>query len=152
MERELDIIESNCIKYDNLGVEQICYIYFISSKNEITKKQLEAAMTILVNRHPLLRMRVFSVNGKYHWKAMENTQVNVRVDKSKDWQLAFSKALEERFETENGPLWSLTLLPNVTSEFFEDDFTWCHAALMFRFSHAIADGMSMLWHFHFGIL
>ena len=143
MERELDVQESNFVRYDQLDTGRVCYVFFVNSNEQITKQRLENAMTMLVRRHALLRMCVRNMNGKLHWKQIDDLQIDIQVDYTEDWNLQFSHAVGTGFDIEKGPLWNMKLLPNVDSEFFDDAFEF-HAALLFRFQHAIIDGMGKI--------
>ena len=151
MERELDVAEANFIRYDQLDTARICYVFFVNSNEQLTKQRLESAMMILVRRHPLLRMCVRSVNGKLHWKEIEDFQCDIQVESTRDWNTQFSKAHASAFDTENGPLWNIKLLSNVDSEFFNDTFKFS-AALLFHFQHAIIDGMGKIFHLHYSCI
>ena len=141
MERQLEIGEEFFILYHKHGVGQICYVYFINSEISIAKTKLEDAMCVLVNRHPLLRASVYIENGCFYWRINETVTMDIRTEERRDWQMSFSEALSGGFDIENGPLWRVTLLPSVdSSEFFDESFDH-HAALLFRFSHAIIDGL-----------
>ena len=146
MERELDAMEHNFIQYDKLGTGRICYVFFVNSKEQITKPKLEDAMTILTKRHALLRMRPREVNGKFHWKEIDDFKMDIQVDSSADWNPLFSEALATGFDDESRPLWSIKLLPNVDSEFFDKAYEF-HAALLFHFQHSIIDGMGKYHYF-----
>ena len=141
MERKLDITERTFALYHRYGVGHVCYIFEVSSAQPITKPMLEDAMTILVNRHPLLRMCIVNRNGTLFWKNMVTRRMDIR-DPSTEWQIAFLEALSGGFDVENGPLWSLTLLPNAEFGFSSASFEF-NAGLLFRFSHSIIDGLGM---------
>ena len=147
MERELDALESNMIQNDQLGTSRICYVFFVDSNEQITTAKLEDAMTILVKRHALLRMCVRQVNGKFHWKEIEDLKMDIQVDSSTDWNLPFSQGVGTAFDTENGPLWRIRLMPNVNSEFFDGSYRF-HAAIMFHFQHSIIDGMGKKYYYN----
>ena len=97
-------------------------------------------MAILVERHPLLRMRIQCINGKYMWRELPfGTEMDICVNTSNDWKAVFSDSLKESFDLENGPLWGLTLIPNAESELYDRSMRR-HTALALRFSHTIIDG------------
>ena len=142
MERELGAMENVFRLFNKIepGPTKLCYIYFLSSNTPIDIGTLKDAMKILVERHPLLRMRVQYINGKYIWRELPfGTEMDICVNTSNHWTTLFSESLKESFDLENGPLWGLTLMPNAESELFDRNMRW-HAALVLRFSHTIIDG------------
>ena len=71
---------------------------------------------------------------------MDHLKMDIRVDESSEWRPVFSRSLSGAFDLKLGPLWSVTLMPNAASEFYDDRFE-THAALVFRFAHVIIDGL-----------
>ena len=73
-------------------------------------------------RHPLLRMRVTSHRGELYWQEMDDVTPDVRVQETNAWNAVFEDTILERHRIDTGPLWRVTLLPDVTSEFSDKDF------------------------------
>ena len=147
MERELGIMEDYYrLCNDNKSEPAvICYMFVISSTEPITVNQLKDSMAILVNRHPLLRMRIQKVNNKHIWREINTftpDTMDITENPTDDWQTELSETVNVPFDLEHGPLWSIRILPNATCELFdESSMDVHHVVLAFRFSHTIADGL-----------
>ena len=95
-------------------------------------------MTIIANTHPLLRMCFKDINGILTWREMDEMKLDIRENMSEDWHSVFANVLKDRYDTGKGPLWSLTLMPNVVSEYHNNSFKY-HVALVFGYLHSIAN-------------
>ena len=144
MVRTLSLVEETLYRFDRaIAPRGVCYAFFVSSKEPLTKEKLENAMDVLVNRHPLLRMCICNINNKLTWKPMNSNKSTIYVNTREDVETIISNSLDLEFDLENGPLWSLTLVPDVKSEFQERRFRH-HQALVFHSSHTIIDGLGRL--------
>ena len=63
----------------NLDIFNISVALFVSSDHEITRAHLEHAMTCMMMRHPMLRMRVTRHRGHLYWQEMNDVAPDVRV-------------------------------------------------------------------------
>ena len=123
----------------NMDQYNIGMVVFLSSDHAITRAHLQRVMTRLMTRHPLLRMRVTRCDGELYWQQMDDVTPDVRVQETNDWKGVFEDTIHERYNTNAGPLWRVTLLPDVTSDYMDPDFEH-HAVLILGFSHVITDG------------
>ena len=119
------------------------------SKSQIQASVLKRAMELLMKRHPLLRMCIRkNQDGEYCLQKMENVHLDLCQLDSEDWRNVMEESLLEKFDSENGPLWRVTFLPNAkyepqTLSDISDVTSHPHEYIcIFNFHHAIIDGMS----------
>ena len=135
------------VEVNDLGLFLISSAVFVSSKTQITADRLTWSLRRLMAIHPLLRMRVGVHDGQWWWREMAALEPDVRVDTSRDWHEAFSRSTDETYDIVNGPLWRVTLFPDVTSEYCDvPELLRHHCCLVMGFNHAIIDGTGKLHH------
>ena len=132
----MELFYSECHEFDKFNIGMVV---FLSTDALLTREHLHSVTKRLMMRHPLLRMRITRYRGERYWKEMDDVTPDVRVQETNDWNTVFEDTVLERYYLDTGPLWRVTLLPDVTSEFSDKDFKH-HAALVFGFSHSIIDG------------
>ena len=132
----MELFYIECHEFDQFNIGMVV---FVSTDAPLTREHLHSATKRLMMRHPLLRMRVTRYRGELYWQEMDDVTPDVRVQETNDWNAVFEDTILERHRIDTGPLWRVTLLPDVTSEFSDKDFKH-HAALVFGFSHSIIDG------------
>ena len=137
--RKLGFQEAEYLECHDLGEFNVGSLVFVSSDCLITKEHLHDVMRRVMLRHPLLRMRVTRYGGELYWQQMDDVTPDVRVQETNDWNAVLEDTMLETYNTESGPLWRLTLLPDVTSDYNDDDYKF-HAALVFGFCHCVIDG------------
>ena len=131
--------------YSNIG-----YINTVLLLNSIVKldpDHVKKALFMLLQRFPLLRMRVTVDEFKQPcFEEMENPQMldfRSMVDiNSDDWQYAFEKQINGApFNTLRGPLWRVALLTETCESSGEENLY--KNTLLFTFHHLIADALSV---------
>ena len=126
-------------KLHHKGIHIISSVVFLSSKRSIQTNVLNSALLTLAQRHPLLRAKIAYENGKAYWQELSEITIDLRVDGTKNWLKCFENNFAEKFNTETGPLWRMTYLPEIMSDF--DDGAFEHnCVLVWSFHHAIIDG------------
>ena len=138
-QRRLGLQERFYADCHEIGQFNTGMIVFVSTDAPLTHEILHSATKRLMMRHPLLRMRVARHDGERYWQEMDDVTPDVRVQETNDWNAAFEDTILEKHRVDTGPLWRVTLLPDVTSEFSDSDFKH-HAALVLGFFHSITDG------------
>ena len=128
----------------------VCYINTVLLLNSTVKldpDHVKKALFMLLQRFPLLRMRVTVDEFKQPcFEEMENPQslefrsmVDVNSD---DWQYAFEKQINGApFNTLRGPLWRVSLLTETCESSGEENLY--RNTLLFTFHHVIADALSV---------
>ena len=128
----------------------VCYITTVLLLNSTVKldpDHVKKALFMLLQRFPLLRMRVTVDEFKQPcFEEMENSQslefrsmVDVNSD---DWQYAFEKQINGApFNTLRGPLWRVSLLTETCESSGEENLY--RNTLLFTFHHVIADALSV---------
>ena len=137
------------VLHDLNGALIIADTTVLRSKSQIQASVLKRAMELLMRRHPLLRMCIRrNKDGEYCLQKMENVHLDLRQLDSEDWRNVMEESLLEKFDSENGPLWRVTFLPNAkyepqTVSVVSDVASHPHECIcIFNFHHAIMDGMS----------
>ena len=121
----------------------------LRSKKQIKAAVVKKAMELLMKRHPLLCMCIRKNQGGDNcFQKMENVCVNLCQLDTKDWKNVMEESLliQKKFDTEKGPLWRGTFLPNARYEppagsDSSDDYEHEYICIL-NFHHAIIDGMS----------
>ena len=132
----MELFYIECQEFDQFNIGMVV---FVSTDAPLTREHLHSATKRLMMRHPLLRMRVTRYGGELYWQEMNNVTPDVRVQETNDWSTVYEDTVLEKYRIDTGPLWRVTLLPDVTSEFSDKGFKH-HAALVFGFLHSITDG------------
>ena len=132
----MELFYIECQEFDQFNIGMIV---FVSTDAPLTREHLHSATKRLMMRHPPLRMRVARHGGELYWQEMDDVTPDVRVQETNAWNAVFEDTILERHRIDTGPLWRVTLLPDVTSKFSDKDFKH-HAALVFGFCHSIIDG------------
>ena len=143
LRRRLGLMELFYIECHEFDQFNIGMVVFVSTDAPLTREHLHSATKRLMMRHPPLRMRVARHGGELYWQEMDDVTPDVRVQETNAWNAVFEDTILERHRIDTGPLWRVTLLPDVTSKFSDKDFKH-HAALVFGFSHSIIDGQGEL--------
>ena len=129
----------------------VCYIntvLLLNSNVKLDPDHVRKALLMLLQRFPLLRMRVTVDEVKQPClEEMENPQMldfRSMVDvNSNDWLYAFEKQINGApFNTLRGPLWRVTLLTEATESSGEGNLSYKNT-LLFTFHHVIADALSV---------
>ena len=137
--RRLGLAEQLYADCHEIGLFITGMVVFVSTDAPLTREHLHSATKRLMMRHPLLRMRVTRYLGERYWQEMDGVTPDVRVQETNDWSTVYEDTVLEKYRIDSGPLWRVTLLPDVTSEFSDKGFKH-HAALVFGFLHSITDG------------
>ena len=127
------------------GAMHIVRTAIFSSERLISLQSVEIALSRLVERHPLLRMKVSSNGPDNEWFIpMDKMKVKVEELPNKSWLDVMEQQLSESgINVEEGPLWHVKFLPNINKE--DTHVKLPHQyALIFVFDHAICDGNSFL--------
>ena len=130
-------------------VNNTCYIHsvlLLESKVTLDQEHVKKALLMLLQRFPLLRMRV-SID-KCKQPCFEEMEDPLSVDfrrrmdvSSAEWQHAFEKQINgEPLNTREGPLWRTELLRE-TYDSSGNEGRYKNA-LLFTFHHVISDGLS----------
>ena len=139
--QRLTLVDQFELQVNDLALYIIASVVFIDSRQPINAEHVTWALRRLMATHPLLRMRVGVLRGEWWWREMAACEPEVRVDTSRDWQEVFSRQTDERFDMERGPLWRVTLMPDVTSDYHDASSGLPHhCCLVMAFDHAIIDG------------
>ena len=129
----------------------VCHIntvLFLDSNVKLDPDHVKKALFMLLQRFPLLRMRVTVDEFKQPClEEMENPQLlgfRSMVDvNSNDWLYAFEKQINGApFNTVQGPLWRVTLLAETCHSSGEENLSYKNT-LLFTFHHVIADALSV---------
>ena len=140
LQRELGLSEKVLLQLNNEGILVISSVIFVDSKQTLEVRHVRWALRRLMQRHPLLRMRVREHARVSYWCDMEQPlEPLLYVDQSSDWHTVFSKKFDKPIDFDNGPLWSVTFMPRAECEYYDISYEH-HAAFVFGFSHAIVDG------------
>ena len=143
--RRLGLVEKFYADCNELGLFTTGMVVFVSSDVPLTREHLLSATKRLMMRHPLLRMRITHHRGQRYWQEMDDVRPDVRVQETNDWNTVYEDTVLEKYRIDTGPLWRVTLLPDVTSDFSDNDFKH-HAALVLGFLHSITDGQGEFLH------
>ena len=140
IQRELGLAEKALLQMNNEGILIISSVIFVDSERALEVRHVRWALRRLMQRHPLLRMRVREHAGVSYWCDMEQEpEPLLYVDQSSDWHTVFSKNCDQQIDFDNGPLWRVTFMPRAECEYYDVSYDH-HAAFVFGFSHAIVDG------------
>lgn len=127
----------------------IANVLVLRSKKPIKATDVKNAMRLLTKRHPMLRMHLRkNQDGVYCFQKMDKVDVDMRQLDIKDWQNVMEESLLEKFDSENGPLWRVTFLPNArykpaTRGDVKDMTSYPNECIcIFGFHHIIIDGPS----------
>lgn len=145
--RKLGAAEKGFLDLSDAKISLIASALFISSKLPILESHVTWACRRLMTSHPLLRMRIASLDGELWWREMEKLEPDVRVSEGGDWQEVYSQTADETYDNETGPLWRVTFLPEVTSE-YQDEQLEHHVVLVLGFNHTIIDGTGITQHLY----
>ena len=141
IQRKLGLAEKVLYQLNNDGILTMTAVIFVDSKRALEVRHVRWALRRLMQRHPLLRMRVREHAGVSYWCDMEQPlEPLLYVDQSSDWHTVFSKNCDQPFDFNNGPLWSVTFMPRAECEYYDVISYEHHAAFVFGVSHAIVDG------------
>ena len=122
-------------------------VLLLESKVKLTQNHVKKALLKLLERYPLLRMRVTVDKFRQPWfEEMENGSLEFRYMNhvhATEWLHAFEKQINgASLNTEQGPLWRVALLREV-SEDTEQGILYKNS-LLFTFHHSISDVISIL--------
>ena len=129
----------------------VCYIntvLLLNSNVKLDPDHVKKALFMLLQRFPLLRMRVTVDEFKQPcFEEMENPQIldfrNIDDLNSDDWLHAFEKQINGApFNTLRGPLWRVALLTETCDESSREENLYKNT-LLFTFHHLIADALSV---------
>lgn len=137
------------IAHDSNGSYITAIAMVLRSKKPLEAAVVQKSMELLMKRHPMLRMCIRkNQDGDSCLQKMENVQVDLRQLDAKDWKNAMEESLLEQFDSESGPLWRVTYLPNAKYEpqtlgVVCDMTSHPHECVcIFNFHHIIIDGAS----------
>ena len=117
-------------------------VIFVVSKEPISVPEMTTALTMAGKRHPLLRSRVLEdLDGSLYYEEMKHFHPNFSIDSTSDWKEVYERQLVNLYDSDAGPLWRVTYLPNVTPAYTTDDYQYEYT-LVFGFRHDILDGTS----------
>ena len=128
----------------------VCHVntvLFLNSNVKLDPDHVKKALFMLLQRFPLLRMRVTVDEFKQPcFQEMENPQIldfkSILDLHSDDWLYAFEKQINGApFNTVQGPLWRVTLLTETSESGGEKNLY--KNTLLFTFHHVIADALSV---------
>ena len=119
------------------GIHNVSFILHLQSDMALTESVVREALITLLKTQPGLQMRL----GKEgHWftymKKMDDVIVDFTVNTSTNWKGVMEEDVGKVFNAENGPLWRVRFLPEVTYENEQNP------AFIFTFHHSIVDGIS----------
>ncbi|KAJ7376690.1 hypothetical protein OS493_033313 [Desmophyllum pertusum] len=127
-----------------------CYIntvLLLESKVQLDQDHAKKALLMLLERFPLLRMRVTERSNQPCFEEMENAPQSMdfrrmeNVD-SENWLHAFEKQINGApFNTQQGPLWRVSLLRE-TCDATGQEIVYKNT-LLFTFHHVICDALSI---------
>ncbi|KAJ7376698.1 hypothetical protein OS493_033321 [Desmophyllum pertusum] len=131
-------------------VNNTCYIntvLLLESKVKLDQDHAKKALLMLLERFPLLRMRVTERSNQPCFEEMDNAPQSLdfrrmeNVD-SENWLHAFQKQINGApFNTQQGPLWRVSLLTE-TCDATGQEILYKNA-LLFTFHHLISDALSI---------
>ena len=122
-------------------------VLLLNSNVKLDPDHVKKALFMLLQRFPLLRMRVTVDEFKQPcFEEMENPQIldfrSIDDINSDDWLNAFEKQINgASFNTLQGPLWRVALLTETCESSGEEIFY--RNTLLFTFHHVIADALSV---------
>ena len=148
LSRRLGFFERYFLKMaTNSNVGYINTVLFLNSNVKLDPDHVKKALFMLLQRFPLLRMRVTVDEFKQPcFEEMENPQMldfhSVDDINSDDWLYAFEKQINGApLNTFRGPLWHVALLTETCESNGEENLY--RNALLFTFHHVIADALSV---------
>ena len=144
MSRKLGCFEKFFFCQDDVGSTHT--VLLLNSEVKLDQRHLKEALLMLLERFPLLRMRVTDRFNKLWFEEMENPQcLDFRVEDvgAENWQGEFQRQINgPRFNTERGPLWRVTLLKETSDTKGGLEILYRNT-LLFSFHHIICDGSSI---------
>ena len=121
-------------------------VLFLTSEVKLEQEHVKRALVMLLERFPLLRMRVIHRFSHPYFEEMESPQsLDFRILEdvgAENWQDAFERQINGvPFNTQRGPLWRIALLRETSD--MKGLQTQYRNTLLFSFHHAISDGHSI---------
>ena len=148
LSRRLGVLERFVLTIaTDTNVGYINTVLLLNSKVKLDPDHVKKALFMLLQRFPLLRMRVTVDEFKQPcFEEMENQQtldfrsmVNINSD---DWLYAFERQINGApFNIHGGPLWRVALLTETCESSGEENLY--KNTLLFTFHHIIADALSV---------
>ena len=120
-------------------------VLLLDSEVKLDQRHVKKALLMLLERFPLLRMRVRNRFKELWFEEMENPQcLDFRIEDvdAEEWQGQFQRLINGApFNAERGPLWRVTLLRETSgTQGLQTRYT---NALLFSFHHIICDSLSI---------
>ena len=120
-------------------------VLLLNSEVKLDQRHVKKALLMLLERFPLLRMRVRNRFKELWFEEMGNPQcLDFRIGDvdAEDWQGEFQRLINGTpFDAERGPLWRVTLLRETSDT--KGLQTLYRNALLFSFHHITCDALSI---------
>ena len=121
-------------------------VLLLKSEVRLDQGHVKRALLMLLERFPLLRMRVTDRLNQLWFEEMENSQTldfrSIEDVNADEWQCAFERQINSLpFNTERGPLWRIALLRETSDA--EGMQILYKNTLLFSFHHIICDAPSI---------
>ncbi len=109
-------------------------------KGRFSVHQLQQALTLVQQRHPLLRVRIALDEAEQPWFVEDSASIPLRVvqrQSEQDWQREVEREIETPFVWSQAPLVRVVLVYSSNDAQFSELIMTCH--------HSIADGISITY-------
>ena len=135
--RRLGYMEMYYAEMAKSGIHNVSFILHLQSDMSLTESVVSEALITLLKTQPGLQMRLGKEGNWFtYMRKMDNVIVDFEVCTSTNWKGVMEEDLGKVFDAENGPLWRVRFLPEVTYENEQNP------ACIFTFHHSIVDGIS----------
>ena len=121
-------------------------VLLLKSEVGLDQGHVKRALLMLLERFPLLRMRLTDRFNQLWFEEMENSQTldfrSIEDVNADEWQCAFERQINgPPFNTERGPLWRIALLREISDT--EGMQILYKNTLLFSFHHIICDALAI---------
>ena len=147
--RQLGYCEMYYAEMGKSGIHNVSFVLHLQSDMPLTEHVVHNALIKLWKTQPSLQMRLVKEGNWFtYMRKMEEVIVDFEVCTSTNWKGVMEEDVGKVFDAENGPLWRVQFLPEVTYENEQNP------ACIFTFHHSIVDGISccQLFEHFLGIL
>ena len=142
--RPLGLLEELMERDNKENIMMMTRVFFLESKQEIKKEYVKLTLDHLVQKYPILRMKICEQRGKAYWCEMQDFKPDIAFDESGNWTAVFEDNSTATFASETGPLWRVIFISNVKSPYTDKQNFKYQYALLFGCHHALFDGRSNL--------
>ena len=135
--RRLGYMEMYYAEMAKSGIHNVSFVLHLQSDMSLTEYVVHKALITLLKTQPSLQMRLGKEGDWFtYMRKMDNVIVDFTVNTSTNWKGVMEEDVGKVFDAENGPLWRVLFLPEVTYENEQNP------ACIFTFHHSIVDGIS----------